>query len=84
MNVALGVATGLLVGFVLGSVLGAPDSSVRTSGPDNAKGNVMNISRFGRNPSVDETSEAQPGDSLKLSAIDENGEEMQIVIIKSK
>lgn len=82
-NVITGVATGVLVGFVLGAVFGKPDSSFSTSDTRNAKGNVMSISRFGNSASVTEQPEAQPSDSLKLTATDENGKEM-IIIIKEK
>lgn len=81
-NVIIGVATGVLVGFVFGVVFGVPDSQARATDTSNAKGDVMNVSRFGKSASVAETSEVQPGDSLKLKATDENGNEMQIVIIK--
>lgn len=73
---------GVLVGFVMGAVLGNPGSSLKTGDASNAQGSVMNISRFGNSASVTDNTEVQPSDTVALCATDENGKEMQILIIK--
>jgi|GEM_PF-5804193 hypothetical protein len=83
-NVAIGALTGVLVGFVFGVVFIKPDSSSITTDARNTKGNVMNISRFEKPgvPEEENPEAAQTSDTLSFAAVDENGKDVQILIIK--
>lgn len=83
-NVTIGALTGVLVGFVFGVAFGNPDTFKGSADTHNVEGSIVNISKF-RNVSQNETTPAETAaesDTVSLSAVDEKGEQMQILIIK--
>lgn len=81
-NVFIGVLTGTLVGFVLGVVFGKPGDNLGT-GEGNASGNIAkiaNIGKFTELPALTEESVAR--DTVRYEAVAEDGESMDIIIIK--
>lgn len=80
-NVAIGVLTGVLVGFVFGAVFGTPGAATGTTG-GKAAGNIANVSEIRKSLIQPSALAAEPSDTLNLTATDENGNEMQIIIIK--
>lgn len=82
-NVAIGVAIGLLAGLVFGIAFGPSENNIGTSGAQNARGNILNLSRI--QDGADEAGNyEEPGsaDTLSLTATDADGKEMKIIVIK--
>ena len=82
-NVSLGVLTGTLVGFVLGVVFGNPGSEfgVDTGNTSADISKAVKIGKFTDIPVVRDDS-AQVRDTVRYEAVDEEGESMEIIIIK--
>lgn len=81
-NVFIGVLTGALVGFVLGVVFGKPGSDLGT-GEGNASGDISKITNIGRFTDFPSTVEETVGkDTVRYEAVDEDGKEMEIILIK--
>lgn len=82
-NVSLGVLTGTLVGFVLGVVFGNPGHGFGVD-KGNTSADISKAARIGiftDIPAVRDDS-AQGRDTVRYEAVDEEGESMEIIIIK--
>ena len=85
-NIIIGVLTGLLVGFVFGAAFGTPGNAVS---PDrkNLEGDISKIPslydkvRSGGNMDLEKPSLS---DTLKYEARGENGEDIEILVIKKQ
>lgn len=81
-NVFIGVLTGALVGFVLGVVFGKPGTDL-AAGEGNASGNIARIANVGKFTEVHAAAEETGSrDTIRYEAVDEDGESMEIIIIK--
>lgn len=85
INVAIGVATGVLVGFVFGAVFGSPEQTLEPTG-GKAAGNIANVSALRKSliQSEKQVPEPENADTLNFTAYDEDGKEIEILIIKNK
>lgn len=85
INVSIGVLTGVLAGFVLGAAFGIPDSSLKTD-ENKAAGNIANVSALRKSliQSEKQVPEPENADTLNFTAYDEDGKEIEILIIKNK
>lgn len=79
INVAVGVLTGVLVGFVLGAAYGTPDSAITSNGQ--SKGNISELARY-RYKDINVLTEETKADTLKLTAVDNEGQTWNIIMTK--
>lgn len=82
VNVSIGVLTGLLVGFVFGVAFGNTDKTFTTEGK--AKGNVSELARY-RYKDIDAALQESAGietDTLRLTAVDHEGQTWNIIMTK--
>ena len=82
-NVFLGVLTGTLVGFILGVVFGKPGAEFGVD-RGNTSADISKAAKIGKFTDIPVVRDyfAQGRDTVRYEAVDEEGESMEIIIVK--
>lgn len=86
LNVLIGVLTGVLVGFVSGAAFGTSNGKpLSTNG--NGAGDISRVSALGKFRPGSwkplDSSDKETSDTLRYEAVDENGNDIEILIINN-